>query len=150
MAAATGTRTLRPRLTSTAGTSTAGTSTFWTDTIGASAVAAILDGDPVSLPGTPWSVRPAAGLAGRPAVEICAAGSLVDVMVAPALPCSTAAAGTTAGWARCACADCCAPPAGGVSRACRRRQLRDARRLAQISARSAQRSWSRHCPSTIR
>jgi hypothetical protein len=37
------------------------------------------------LPGTPWSVRPAAGPAGRPAVEIYAAGSMLDVMVAPAL-----------------------------------------------------------------
>ena len=75
----------RPRLASTVGTSTAGTSTFWTDTIGASAVAAILDGDPVPLPGTPWSIRPAAGPAGRPAVEIYATGSMLDVMVAPGL-----------------------------------------------------------------
>jgi hypothetical protein len=86
MAAATGTPTLRPRLTSIAGTSTAGTSTFWTDTIGTSAVAVILDGDPVPLPGTPWSVRPAAGPAGRQAVEIYAAGSMLDVMVAPRAP----------------------------------------------------------------
>lgn len=86
MAASTGTHTLRrPRLISTVGTSTAGTSTFWTDTIGTSAVEPILDGDPVPLPGTPWSVRPAAGPAGRPAVEIYAAGSMLDVMVAPAL-----------------------------------------------------------------
>lgn len=90
MAAATGTPTLRPRLTSpagtsTIGTSTGGTSTFWTDTIGTSTVTAILDGDPVALPGTPWTVRPAAGPAGRPAVEIYAAGSMLDVMVAPAL-----------------------------------------------------------------
>jgi hypothetical protein len=101
MAASTGTRRLRrPRListarastagTSTLRTSTAGTSTFWTDTIGTSAIGtsaveAILDGDPVPLPGTPWSVRPAAGPAGRPAVEIYAAGSMLDVMVAPAL-----------------------------------------------------------------
>ena len=50
----------------------------------ASASAATLDGDPVPLPGTPWSARPAAGPAGRPAAEIYAAGCLVDVMVAPA------------------------------------------------------------------
>ena len=80
MATSTGTRTVRSRL-----TSTAGTGTFWTDTIGTSAVAAILDDDPVARPGTPWSVRPAAGPAGRPAVEIYAAGSMLDVMVAPAL-----------------------------------------------------------------
>lgn len=90
MAASTGTRTSRPHLTSPARTSPArtspaGTSIFWTDTIGTSAVEAILAGDPVPLPGTPWSVRPAAGPAGRPAVEIYAAGSMVDVMVAPAL-----------------------------------------------------------------
>jgi hypothetical protein len=51
----------------------------------ASDFAATLPGDPVPLPGTPWSVRPAAGPAGRPAAEIYAGGSLVDVMVAPAL-----------------------------------------------------------------
>jgi hypothetical protein len=61
MAAATGTRTLRPRL-----TSTVGTSTFWTDTIGTSTVAAILDGDPVPLPGTPWSGRPRPARLGGP------------------------------------------------------------------------------------
>ena len=80
MAAATVTRTLRLRL-----TSTVGTGTFWTDTIGSSALAAPLDGDPVPLPGTPWSVRPAAGPAGRTAAEIYAAGCLVDVMVAQPL-----------------------------------------------------------------
>jgi hypothetical protein len=80
MAAATRTPALRPRL-----TSSVGTSTFWTDTIGTSATAAGLDGDPLPLPGTPWSVRPAAGPAGRPAVEIYAAGSMLDVMVAPPL-----------------------------------------------------------------
>jgi hypothetical protein len=61
MAAATGTPTLRPRLTSTVGTSTAGTSTFWTDTIGTSAVPAILDGDPVPVPGRSGSPRLKAG-----------------------------------------------------------------------------------------
>ena len=95
MPALTGTRTLRRHLTSTIGTSTIGTSAIWTDTIGTStiavrtigisALAATRDGDPVPLPGTPWSVRPAAGPAGRPAAEIYAAGCLVDVMVAPAL-----------------------------------------------------------------
>ena len=104
MPALTGTRTLRRHLTSTIGTSTIGTSAIWTDTIGTStiavrtigtrtiaagtigisALAATRDGDPVPLPGTPWSVRPAAGPAGRPAAEIYAAGCLVDVMVAPA------------------------------------------------------------------
>jgi hypothetical protein len=92
MAASTGTGILRrPPLISTAGTSTPstsgtstpGTGSFWTDTIGTSAVEAILDGDPVPLPGTPWPVRPAAGPAGRPAVEIYAAGSMLDVTVAP-------------------------------------------------------------------
>jgi hypothetical protein len=115
MPAATGTRALRRHLTSTIGASTIGTSAIWTDTIGTStiapgaagtstiagrtmaadtigtstigvrAVTATRDGDPVPLPGTPWSVRPAAGPAGRPAAEIYAAGWLVDVMVAPAL-----------------------------------------------------------------
>ena len=75
MPAASRTQALCPRL----------TSTFWTDTIGIGAVAVIGDGDPVPLPGTPWSIRPAAGPAGRPAVEIYAAGSMLDVMVAPAL-----------------------------------------------------------------
>jgi hypothetical protein len=93
MAASTGTPAFRRRLTSmvgtrtvgtrTLGTGTVGTSTFWTGTIGASAVMALLDGDPLPLPGTPWSVRPAAGPAGRTAVEIYAAASLLDVMVAP-------------------------------------------------------------------
>ena len=65
MAAVSRTRVLRPYLTS--------------------ALAATLDDDPVRLPGTPWSVRPAAGPAGRPAAEIYAGGCLVDVMVAPTL-----------------------------------------------------------------
>jgi len=34
------------------------------------------------LPGTPWSLRVAGGSGGRPALEVYAAGSLVDVMVA--------------------------------------------------------------------
>jgi hypothetical protein len=34
------------------------------------------------LPGTPWSLRLASGSGGRPALEIYAAGSLIDVMVA--------------------------------------------------------------------
>jgi hypothetical protein len=34
------------------------------------------------LPGTPWSLRLAAGTSGRPALEVYAAGSLIDVMVA--------------------------------------------------------------------
>ncbi len=42
------------------------------------------DPDP-GLPGLPWWIRPAAGPAGRPAVEIYAAGRIVDVLVAPAL-----------------------------------------------------------------
>ena len=80
MTALTGARTLRPHL-----TSTVGTRTLWTDTIGTRASAAAPDGDPVPLPGTPWSVRPAAGPAGRPAVEIYAGQSVVNVMVAPLL-----------------------------------------------------------------
>ena len=34
------------------------------------------------LPGSPWSVRMARGSGGRPALEVYAGGSLVDVMVA--------------------------------------------------------------------
>ncbi len=34
------------------------------------------------LPGTPWSMRLARGSGGRPALEVHAAGSLIDVMVA--------------------------------------------------------------------
>ena len=34
------------------------------------------------LPGTPWSLRLAGGSGGRPALEVYAAGSLIDVMVA--------------------------------------------------------------------
>ena len=93
MAASTGTSTFCPRL-----TSTAATGTFWTDTIGTSAVAAIPDGDPVPLPGTPWSVRPAAGPAARPAVEIYAAGTMVDVMVAPALAPRVLRGACSLGW----------------------------------------------------
>lgn len=80
MTALTGARALRPHL-----TSTVGTTTLWTDTIGTRASAAAPDGDPVPLPGTPWSVRPAAGPAGRAAVEIYAGQSVVDVMVTPPL-----------------------------------------------------------------
>lgn len=71
MTSITGPRALRPHL----------TRTLWTDTIGTWASAAARDGGPVPLPGTPWSVRPAAGPAGRPALEIYAGGSVVDVMV---------------------------------------------------------------------
>lgn len=60
MAAASGTRALRP-------------------------FTATLDRDPVPLPGTPWSARPAAGPAGRPAGELYAAGLIVDVLVVSAL-----------------------------------------------------------------
>ncbi|HUN35607.1 MAG TPA: hypothetical protein VMU95_26715 [Trebonia sp.] len=42
----------------------------------------LLDGsDWLYLPGTPWSLRLAGGSGGRPALEVYAAGSLVDVMV---------------------------------------------------------------------
>ena len=34
------------------------------------------------LPGTPWSLRLASSSGGRPALEVYAAGSLIDVMVA--------------------------------------------------------------------
>ena len=34
------------------------------------------------LPGTPWSMRLASGSGGRPALEVYAAGSLIDVTVA--------------------------------------------------------------------
>jgi hypothetical protein len=37
------------------------------------------------LPGTPWSMRPAAASGGRPALEMYDAGTLVDVMVARSL-----------------------------------------------------------------
>jgi hypothetical protein len=50
----------------------------------ASPVVASPDADP-GRPGSPWRVRAAAGPAGRPAIEIHAAGRLVDVLVAPAL-----------------------------------------------------------------
>jgi hypothetical protein len=109
MAAATGTHSLRPRLTSTVGSSTVGsstvgTSTFWTDTIGTSAVAADPAGAPVPLPGTPWSIRPAAGPAGRPAVEIYAAGSMLDVMVGPALAPRVLRGACSLAWAGQPCA----------------------------------------------
>jgi hypothetical protein len=52
--------------------------------VAASPVAASPDEDP-GLPGPPWRIRPAAGPAGRPAIEIYAAGCIVDVLVAPAL-----------------------------------------------------------------
>jgi hypothetical protein len=111
MAASTGTRT-RPRL-----TSTVGTSTFWTAAIGTSAVAAILDGDLVPLPGTPWSIRPAAGPGGRPAVEIYAAGSMLDVMVAPALAPRVLRGACSLAWAghRCAVAWGFLPACPGLS-----------------------------------
>jgi hypothetical protein len=39
------------------------------------------DSEWLYLPGTPWSLRLAGGSAGRPALEVYAAGSLIDVMV---------------------------------------------------------------------
>ena len=71
-----------------------------------SASAATLDRDPGGLPGTPWSVRDAAGPAGRPAAEIYAGGRLVDVMVAPALAPRVLRGACTMTWAgqRCAVA----------------------------------------------
>jgi hypothetical protein len=38
-------------------------------------------------PGSPWLVRVARGTDGRPALEVYAAGSLIDVVVAPSLGC---------------------------------------------------------------
>jgi hypothetical protein len=100
MPTAAGTRTVRrPCL-----ISTSGTSTFRTDTIAARAVAAILDGDPVPLPGTPWSIRAAAGPAGRPAVEIYAAGSMLDVMVAPVQAARVLRGACSLAWAAQPCA----------------------------------------------
>jgi hypothetical protein len=40
------------------------------------------DSEWLYLPGTPWSMRLAPGSGGRPALEIHAAGSLIDVMAA--------------------------------------------------------------------
>lgn len=45
----------------------------------------VLDGNWLYLPGTPWSMRLACGSADRPALEIYAAGSLIDVVVASSL-----------------------------------------------------------------
>ena len=110
MTALTGKRALRPHL-----TGTAGTRTFWTDTIGTRAGVAARDGDPVPLPATPWSFRPAAGPAGRPAVEIYAGRSLVGVMVTPSLAprvlggaCSLAWAASLTPWPGASC-----PPGRG-------------------------------------
>ena len=66
------------------------------------------------LPGTPWSVRPAAGSGGRPALEIYHAGTLVDVMVAQSLALRILRGARSAVWAgqRCAVAWGCLPADG--------------------------------------
>lgn len=42
----------------------------------------VTDSEWLYLPGTPWSMRLACGSGGRPALEVYAAGSLLDVVVA--------------------------------------------------------------------
>jgi hypothetical protein len=59
------------------------------------------------LPGRPWAVRRAAGPAGRPALEIYAAETLVDVLVLPGdwpLPRRIVRGAYSAAWA----GQCCA------------------------------------------
>ena len=65
-------------------------------------------------PGSPWSVRVGRGTGGRPALEVYAAGSLVDVVVAPSRGCQLvrgACSAIVAGQAR-AIAWGCLPVAG--------------------------------------
>ena len=56
------------------------------------------------LPGTPWSMRLAGGSGGRPALEVHAAGSLIDVMVATSRASQLLRGGCGAVVARQACA----------------------------------------------
>jgi hypothetical protein len=51
------------------------------------------------LPGTPWSMRPAAASGGRPALEMYDAGTLVDVMVARSLAAPILRGARSAVWA---------------------------------------------------
>ena len=115
MAAVSGTRAPRPYLTSD--------------------FAATLAGDPVPLPGTPWSVRPAAGPAGRPAAEIYAGGCLVDVMVAPALAPRVLRGACSLAWAgqRCAVAWGFVPARPGFSVWFTRGRARSGRCAAEVT-----------------
>jgi hypothetical protein len=74
------------------------------------------DADP-GQPGPPWRVRAAAGPAGRPAIEIHAAGRIVDVLVAPALaaPVLRGACSVTQAGQRQALAWGYLPPGAGLS-----------------------------------
>ena len=65
-------------------------------------------------PGSPWSVRVGRGMGGRPALEVYAAGSLVNVVVAPSRGCQLvrgACSAIVAGQSR-AIAWGCLPVAG--------------------------------------
>jgi hypothetical protein len=115
MAAVSGTRALRPYLTSD--------------------FPAIPDGDPLPLPGTPWSVRPAAGPAGRAAAEIYAGGCLVDVMVASALAPRVLRGACSLTWAGqdCAVAWGLLPGRPGFSVWFTRGQARSGRSAAEVT-----------------
>lgn len=87
------------------------------------------DSEWLYLPGTPWSMRLACGSGGRPALEVCAAGSLLDVVVASSRAsrllggaCAMIVAGQARAIAWGACRRrACAPPGPfplGVIKAC--------------------------------
>jgi hypothetical protein len=54
----------------------------WSGTVWTAGSALMNGSEWLYLPGTPWSLRLAGGSGGRPALEVYAAGSLIDVMVA--------------------------------------------------------------------
>lgn len=88
------------------------------------------------LPGTPWSIRPAAGSGARAALEIYQAGTIVDVVVAPSLAPRILRGARSAVWAGQphAVAWGCLPAAGGsLSVAFTRGRIRPRNRAAEVT-----------------
>jgi hypothetical protein len=87
------------------------------------------------LPGTPWAIRAAGGSGGRTALEMYAAGILMDVMVAQSLAPQLLRGARSAVWAGrpCAVAWGCLPADGaGVAVAFGRGRVRPRRNAVEV------------------
>jgi hypothetical protein len=88
------------------------------------------------LPGTPWSIREAGGSGGRTALEVYAAGTLMDVMVAQSLAPQILRGARSAVWVGqpCAVAWGCLPADGaGLSVTFSRGRVRPRLNAAEIT-----------------
>jgi hypothetical protein len=88
------------------------------------------------LPGTPWAIRAASGSRGRIALEVYAAGTLMDVMVAQSLAPRLLRGARSAVWAGqpCAVAWGCLPADGaGVAVTFGRGRVRPRRNAVEVT-----------------